>query len=58
MSLPSSVNAPAAKPPTNIYTVMLILSFCAILTSCVLLAMELGRFGGYPQWKVTTTAGS
>jgi len=37
---------------------MLILSFCAILTATVLLAMELGRFGGYPQWKVTTTGGS
>ena len=54
MSLPSSANVTAApKPGTNVYTVMLILSFCALLTATTLLAMELGRFGSYPQWKAT-----
>jgi len=32
---------------------MLILSFCALLTATMLLAMELSRFGSYPQWKAT-----
>ena len=53
MSLPSSANVAAPKPGTNVYTVMLILSFCALLTATTLLAMELGRFGSYPQWKAT-----
>ena len=53
MSLPSSANVAAPKPGTNVYTVMLILSFCALLTATMLLAMELSRFGSYPQWKAT-----
>ena len=53
MSLPSSANATAPKPGTNVYTVMLILAFCALLTATTLLAMELSRFGSYPQWKAT-----
>ena len=56
MSLPGSANAPP-KPGTNVYTVMLILSFLALLTATTLLAVELGRFGSYPQWK-TTAGGS
>jgi hypothetical protein len=65
VSLPSSANltgletpatpaaspaAPTQKPGTNIYTVMLILSFLAIVTACIILAMELNRFGAYPWW--------
>jgi hypothetical protein len=53
VSLPSSANIGAPKPGTNVYTVMLILSFCALLTATMLLAMELSRFGSYPQWKAT-----
>lgn len=46
MSLPSSANQPVAqKPGTNVYTVMLILSFCAILAATIILSVELGRFG-------------
>jgi len=29
---------------------MLIISFLAIVTACVLLATELSRFGSYPWW--------
>lgn len=57
MSLPGSANVAAPKPGTNVYTVMLIMSFLALLTATTLLAMELGRFGSYPQWK-TTSGGS
>jgi hypothetical protein len=54
VSLPNSANQPpAAKPGTNIYTVMLILSFCFIVTATVILSLELARFGDYPWWKVT-----
>jgi len=53
MSLPSSAaNPPAAqKPGPNVYTVMLIVSFLSIVTACVLLYMELNRFGNYPWWQ-------
>ena len=60
MSLPNSANPagpPAQKPGTNIYTVMLILAFCFIVTSTVVLAMELNKFGAYPQWKVPAGGG-
>lgn len=55
MSLPGSANQPA-KPKANVYTVMLIISFMALVIACALLAVELGRFGGYPQW--STSGGS
>jgi hypothetical protein len=56
VSLPSSANQPLQKPGVNVYTVMLILSFCALLTGCILLAMELSRFGPGVPW--STTGGS
>jgi hypothetical protein len=59
VSLPSSASQPpATKPGTNIYTVMLILSFCFIVTATVILSLELARFGPIPQWKVTSAGGS
>ena len=59
MSLPSSANQPpATKPGTNIYTVMLILSFLFVLTATAILASELARFGPVPQWRVTSAGGS
>jgi hypothetical protein len=54
VSLPSSANQPVAqKPGSNIYTVMLILSFCFIVTATVILSLELAKFGDFPWWKVT-----
>ena len=53
MSLPSSPNTPAPvaqKQGTNIYTVMLILSFLALTTGAILLYMELSKYGPYPWW--------
>lgn len=59
MSLPSSANnPPATKPGSNIYTVMLILSFCFIVTATIVLSMELSRFGSFPWWKITSGGGS
>ena len=54
MSLPSSLS-PGQQPhkqPTNIYTVMLIVSLLAIITATTILAIELNRFGEYPWWEV------
>lgn len=48
---PKAAKAPAAargivvpKPPANIYTVMLALSFMAVLIGCVFLSLELGAY--------------
>lgn|GEM_PF-6515750 len=40
------------KPKSNVYTMMLILSFIAIVVACTLLWMELDSYGQWPQWKV------
>ena len=57
MSLPSSASQqpapPVVKQGTNIYTVMLILAFLAIVTSCILLYMELTQYGSYPWWNTS-----
>jgi len=57
MSLPSSASQqpspPVVKQGTNIYTVMLILAFLALVTSCILLYMELTQFGNYPWWNTS-----
>lgn len=50
MSLPNSVNAPVEKQQTNVYTMMLILSFIFIVTACVMLYIELNQFGPFPWW--------
>jgi hypothetical protein len=52
----SSANRPAGKAQPNVYTVMLIISFLALVTACALLATELSRFGSYPWWN--TAGGS
>jgi hypothetical protein len=37
----------------NVYTMMLIISFICIVTACVLLYMELKRWGNYPWWNTS-----
>lgn len=44
------------KQRTNVYTVMLILSFIAICTACTLLWLELDRYGKMPMWKTEGVA--
>jgi hypothetical protein len=44
---------PVKKPPTDIYTVMLMIALAAVLIACVLLVLELNRFGSYPWWKAS-----
>lgn len=55
MSLPSSANPmmPQEKQKTNVYTVMMILSFLALVTGTVVLSMELNRYGEYPWWRAS-----
>lgn len=55
MSLQSSANPmmPQEKQKTNVYTVMMILSFLALVTGTVVLSMELNRYGEYPWWRAS-----
>jgi hypothetical protein len=41
---------PVKKRATDIYTVMLIISMAAVFMACLLLLLELNRFGSYPWW--------
>lgn len=55
---PQSQPQPAArqprtqKPRSNVYTMMLIISFAAIVTACVLLWLRLQPYGDFGQWWV------
>ncbi len=40
------------KPRSNVYTMMLIISFAAIVTACVLLWLRLQPYGDYPWWEI------
>lgn len=53
---PAAVEAPKQKQKTSVYTVMLFISFCAIVLACILLWMELQLWGDYPWWKTTEAA--
>ena len=44
------------KQPLNVYTVMLVIAFCAISLACLLLYLELGRWGSFPWWKPASGA--
>ncbi len=50
---PAAVEAPKQKQKTSVYTVMLFISFCALVLACILLWMELKSWGDYPWWKTT-----
>lgn len=41
---------PMQKQKLNVYTVMLVIAFLCILTSCILLYQEVTRWGKYPWW--------
>ncbi len=62
MSQPNSANprqsAVVQKQQLNVYTVMLIVAFCAILIACLLLYLELQRWGSFPWWKAQTGGGA
>ena len=44
---------PVQKRKFDVYTMMLIVAFLAIVTACVLLAYELNRWGSYPWWNTS-----
>jgi hypothetical protein len=41
------------KAPTDIYSVMLMISFGAVLVACLLLWLELSSYGSWPQWRAS-----
>ncbi len=55
MSQPNSVENPVGeavqKQKLSIYTMMLLIAFLAITTACLLLYLELRRWGSFPWWK-------
>lgn len=51
MSAQSSANQSTQKQPLNVYTMMLIISFVALLIGCILLYMELNAYGKFPYWE-------
>ena len=46
-STSSSGGVVVQKPRSDVYTMMLIVSFVALVISCILLYLELGRYGGF-----------
>lgn len=42
---------PTQKQKTNIYTMMLIISFICIVVACILLFWEVTLWGDYPWWR-------
>lgn len=52
MSSPNNLTSgPVQKQGTNVYTIMLILSFIFLSIGTLMLYLELTRFGSYPWWK-------
>jgi hypothetical protein len=41
-----------------VYTVMLVVAFCAISVACLLLYLELRRWGSFPWWKPASGGGA
>jgi hypothetical protein len=48
---------PPGKQRFNVYTMMLIVSFIALVLGSLMLYTELNKYGPFPQWR-TTEAGS
>ena len=44
------------KPRANIYTMMLVMSMCAIIVACIVLWLELKSYGDYPWWETKGVA--
>lgn len=53
MSLPNSASPPLEKQRTNIYTMMLILSFLALVTGSIILSLEWQKFEGDAPWNTS-----
>jgi len=48
--------APVGKQRFSVYTMMLIISFFALVAGSVLLYTELNKYGPFPQWRTTEAA--
>ena len=49
-------NEVVQKRRLDVYTVMLIVAFCAVTIACLLLYLELRRWGSFPWWKAESGA--
>ena len=57
----STAPSTAPKPGTNVYTVMLLVSFIALLAGAILLLVELRRWGDFPSetpWDTSSVGAS
>jgi hypothetical protein len=50
---PGAAQVVVQKPDTDVYFVMLVLSFLSIVVACILLLLELSRYGSYPWWNAS-----
>lgn len=50
------LNLPPQKQGFNVYSMMLVLSFIALVTGATLLANELLKYGDFPQWNTAGVA--
>ncbi len=44
------VETPVQKQRLNVYTMMLVISFIAMTIACILMYLELEKYGTYPWW--------
>ena len=53
---PSAPVPPVQKQRINVYTMMLVVSFFALVTACILLWLELSSYneGKYPYWDTSS----
>jgi hypothetical protein len=47
LSTPSPTFGPTRKPKTSIYILLLIVALVALLIGCILLLLEIKRYGGF-----------
>ena len=50
MGAQPEVEAPTQKQKINVYTMMLVIAFCCLVTACILLYRELSLWGAPPWW--------
>ncbi len=50
----SSISRPPQKRAYDVYTVMLFIAFLALLGGCILLYLELAKYGSFPYWRTAS----
>jgi hypothetical protein len=52
VSPPDSSKFSGEKPKSDVYTMMLLVAFIALVAACVMLWLEGSSYGAWPWWKV------